>query len=538
MIQTTSMSKILTQLFGHLGVWLVLCGIVFPQIATSQSWREDHAPQREFRAVWIATVANIDYPRRPTLARVAHKEEYKNLLDQYQSLGLNAVIVQIRPASDALYPSEFAPWSKYLTGREDRRPEPDYNPLEFMIEEAHKRGIEFHAWLNPYRATVNKDTVDLSLRHVFNRHRNWMVDYGKRFYLNPAMPEVRQYLTDVVSEVVENYDVDAIHFDDYFYPYKENGLEFPDSADFAFYGRGFNDIGDWRRSNVDALIEKVSTRIKEIKPHVKFGISPFGVWRNKSQDPYGSDTRAGVTCYDDLYADVLKWMRQGWIDYIIPQIYWNIGFAPADYAKLVDWWSQQANQCHLFVGHGAYKVGENQEPAWHEPDEIPRQIRLNRQNYKAEGSAFYSSRSLLRNMLGVKDSLRTYFQYPALLPEMDNLGLRMHGPPILKRVGRKKGGVYLKWKPSSRDADNLPFYYAIYRFERSRAGLDYSNGANLLAITSLNDLKKKYTYIDKTAEPGIIYTYVVKAVNRQHSESPPSEIRRILKTEKGVKNVR
>ncbi len=511
--------------------------MLFPSLMEAQNWRQEYSPQREFRAVWIATVANIDYPRRPTLARVAHKEEYKNLLDQYESMGINAVIVQIRPASDALYPSEFAPWSKYLTGREDRRPEPEYDPLEFMVEEAHKRGMEFHAWLNPYRATMNKDTIDLSMRHVFNRHRNWMVEYGKRFYLNPAMPEVRAYLTDVVTEVVENYDVDAIHFDDYFYPYKENGQEFPDSTDFAFYGRGYNDIADWRRSNVDALIQKVSTRIKEVKPHVKFGISPFGVWRNKAQDPYGSDTRAGVTCYDDLYADVLKWMRQGWVDYIIPQLYWNIGYPPADHAKLVDWWSQQTHHCLLFVGHGAYKVGENQEAAWHQPDEIPRQIRLNRQNYKTGGSAFYSSRSLMRNMLGVKDSIRTYYEHRALIPEMENLGLRGHGPPTLKKVRKKRGEVYLKWRPSRLDADNLPFYYAIYRFEGSSTGLDYGNGVHLLATTPFNDLQKKYTYVDKSAELGKIYTYVIKAVNRQHAESPPSQTRRILKTDNGVKNM-
>ncbi|GJM34027.1 MAG: hypothetical protein DHS20C18_30280 [Saprospiraceae bacterium] len=483
-------------------------------------------------------MANIDYPRRPTLSRVAHKEEYKNLLDQYQSMGLNAVIVQIRPASDALYPSEYAPWSKYLTGREDTGPEPDYNPLEFMIEETHRRGMEFHAWLNPYRATVDKDTLKLSLRHVFNRHRNWMVPYGRRYYLNPAMPEVRQYLTDVVTEVVENYDVDAIHFDDYFYPYKENGEIFPDSLDFAFYGRGYKDIGDWRRNNVDALIEKVSTRIKEIKPHVKFGISPFGVWRNKAQDPYGSDTRAGVTCYDDLYADVLKWMRNGWIDYIIPQLYWNLGFPPADFAILADWWSRQARECQLIIGHGAYKVGENQELAWHEPDEIPRQIKFNRQNLDIDGSAYYSSRSIMRNLLGLKDSLRVYYEHPALLPEMENLGLRDQAAPDLKNVRSKSGEVFLKWRPDKSDAENLPFYYAIYRFEGNRAGLNYEDGANLLAVTSLNDIQKKYTYLDKSAEPGKFYTYVVKAVNRQHSESQPSVIRRILKTENGVKRVR
>ncbi|MBK7871875.1 MAG: family 10 glycosylhydrolase [Saprospiraceae bacterium] len=346
------------------------------------------APKREFRAVWVASVANIDYPRQPSPNSIALQEQFKTLLEQYKQVGLNAIIVQIRPTGDALYPTELAPWSKYLAGRQGLAPAPDYDPLKFMIDEAHKMGFEFHAWMNPYRATMDLDTLSLAPNHAFHAHRDWMVRYGGRFYFNPALPQVRQHINDIVKEVVTKYDVDAIHFDDYFYPYKIKDEVFPDSIDFWRYGARFSNIEDWRRSNVDSLIENISTTINEIKPYVKFGISPFGVWRNKDKDPSGSDTRAGATTYDDLYADVVKWMRLGWIDYLIPQLYWNIGFPPADHATLVGWWGSRSYERDLYIGHAAYKVQNDPQPAWNVPDEIPKQIQLNRRNALTKAALF------------------------------------------------------------------------------------------------------------------------------------------------------
>ena len=257
------------------------------------SQNEPLPPKREFRGVWIATVNNIDYPRNSTVYSVALKEQYKKLIEKYKDMGFNAIIFQIRPSGDALYPTDLAPWSKYLTGKQGRSPAPYFDPLEFFIEETHKLGMEFHAWLNPYRATTNLDTFSLSEQHMLFQHRDWMMKYGGKYYFNPALPEVRQHLTDVVTEVVENYNVDAIHFDDYFYPYRIKNVPLQDTINFIKYGRNFDKIEDWRRNNVDELIQMVFTSVKQLKPHVKFGISPFGVWRNRENDPRGSDTRGG-----------------------------------------------------------------------------------------------------------------------------------------------------------------------------------------------------------------------------------------------------
>ena len=499
----------------------------------------NHPQKREFRAVWIATVANIDYPKKVSSKKVAIEEQYKNLLDQYEKLGFNAVVFQVRPAGDAFYPTALAPWSAYLTGEQGRGPIPEFDPLEFMVKEAHSRGMEFHAWFNPLRATMNLDSSALSLKHVYFQHPNWMVRYGRRYYLNPAMPEVRQHVVDVVAEVVEKYDIDGVHFDDYFYPYPKKGYEYPDSTDFKFYGASYNNREDWRRDNVNKLVESLSERIKELKPHIKFGVSPFGVWRNKKKDPFGSDTRAGVTSYDDLYADVVHWMRLGWIDYVAPQIYWNIGYELADYATLADWWAIQTGECNLYIGHAAYKVGENKVEAWHEADEMAKQIFFNRSNTKIGGSIYFSSRSILKNPLGLKDTLRSFYASPALLPETESLGLTKQAAPNLRRIRRKQGDVRLKWKLAKRDEKKPPFYYVIYRFEgRENKDLDFNNPKNILSILPLASTGKKFTYIDKTAKTGQLYTYAITAVNRQHTESASSKKRGILKKERGFRRVR
>jgi uncharacterized lipoprotein YddW (UPF0748 family) len=364
-----------------------------------------------------------------------------------------------------------------------------------------------------------------------------VVRYGNRFYLNPGLPEVRQHLTDVVSEVVTNYDIDAIHFDDYFYPYKIGDESFPDSLTYYFYGeQTYDKIDDWRRSNVDALIQQVGTAIKDIKPYVKFGVSPFGVWRNGSVDPTGSDTRAGATCYDDLYADVLTWLRQGWVDYVIPQLYWNIGFAPADYAKLLNWWALHSYNQDLYIGHAAYKVGNNNEAAWHDPKEIPRQIALNRTNWIARGSAFFSSKTVLQNNLGVKDSITNMFRHPALIPPPDVSDVTVHRSPKFRWFW-PFGEVKLKWKPNKLDRERPPAYYVVYRFEgKDYKGLDDAN--NILTVTPFFENKRSYKFIDNTAQPGKTYMYTITAVNRQHVESDPSRRRKIMRTENGLKNLK
>ncbi|MCG2460464.1 family 10 glycosylhydrolase [Flavobacteriaceae bacterium F89] len=374
-------------------------------------------PKREFRGVWVATVANIDWPKNGRDNVEKQKKDFIDILDFYQRLNFNAVIVQIRDAGDAFYPTELAPWSRFLSGTEGEAPEPYYDPLEWMIAEAHKRGMEFHAWLNPYRATMNENTEILAQNHDYNLYPDWMIKYGSKYYYNPGLPEVRQHLITIMDEVVTNYDVDAIHFDDYFYPYKIKDETFDDSQAYAAYALPQQSLADWRRANVDSLVQDIHKTIKKRKPWVQFGISPFGVWKNKSTDPRGSDTEAGQTNYDDLYADPLMWMQEGWIDYLVPQIYWSMDYPVASYRKIADWWAQNKTRTNLYIGNGAYKVRNNADKAWDKKKELPNQILLARKNSAIEGNVFFSAKSLMQDNSDVLLYLKKkYYAHPALTP--------------------------------------------------------------------------------------------------------------------------
>ena len=351
----------------------------------------------EFRGVWVATINNIDWPPISELAPNRQKAAFIELLDYYEQLNFNAIIVQIRPSGDAFYPSKIAPWSRFLTGQEGSPGKWKSDPLEFMIEETHKRGMEFHAWLNPYRASCNQDVRSMSMKNLFFQEQEWIIPYGTRYYLDPGIPEVQNHIVQIVDEVISNYAVDGIHFDDYFYPYPIEGELFRDRGSFVKYGLSqFEDREDWRRANVDSLVKKVSYHIRKVKPEVKFGISPFGVWRNKDQDPRGSRTNAAHTTYDDLYADALSWIRNDWVDYLAPQLYWSSYFDKAPYPILAKWWHQFGNDVDIYIGHGMYKVGEDQDRVWNDINEIPRQIAWNRSLAGIQGSVFYSARSLRR----------------------------------------------------------------------------------------------------------------------------------------------
>jgi uncharacterized lipoprotein YddW (UPF0748 family) len=373
-------------------------------------------PKYEFRAVWVATVENIDYPSKRTLTTEEQKKEFIRVLDMHRQNGLNAVIVQIRPAGDAFYPSQFEPWSEYLTGKQGQQPSTLYDPLQFMIDEAHKRGMEFHAWLNPYRAVFNVTRSSVAESHITRKHPEWFVTYGTTKYFNPGEPAVIGFVETVVKDIVERYDVDGIHMDDYFYPYKIPGKEFPDNSTYARYGRGMNKA-DWRRSNCDSIIRHIGQVIAQTNGRVKFGISPFGVWRNKSQDPIGSNTRAGMNNYDDLYADILLWLKNGWIDYVVPQLYWETTHALCPFETLAQWWSDYSFGRHVYLGHGIYRAGSN--ATWRNRNEIPRQITIGREQQFVKGSVFYSSKVFERNPNGWNDSLRVnYYKYPALIAPM------------------------------------------------------------------------------------------------------------------------
>jgi uncharacterized lipoprotein YddW (UPF0748 family) len=370
----------------------------------------------EFRAAWIATVDNTDWPSKAAVGNVElQKKEFIALLDLHKQNGLNAVVVQIRPATDAFYPSPYEPWSEWLTGKQGSPPVPYYDPLAFMISETHKRGMQFHAWCNPYRAEFKLGVSSISPSHITKIHPEWFLTYGDKRYFDPGNKEAQLFLNEVIKDIVANYAVDAIHFDDYFYPYRIAGKEFPDEATYKKYGKGLSK-DDWRRSNVDSIIALLSKTIKKVNPKCQFGISPFGVWRNNDKDPEGSATKAGQTNYDDLYADILLWLKKGWIDYVAPQLYWEFGHKAAAFEVLLDWWNNHTYGKNCYIGLGIYRAGSN--VAWKEPTQLPRQINEIRKKKNINGMIFFSSKSFLTNPNGWNDSLRlNYFKEPAICPQ-------------------------------------------------------------------------------------------------------------------------
>lgn len=368
----------------------------------------------EMRAVWVATIGNIDWPDNPTTDTTLLKDSYVRLLEKHRQMGINTMIVQIRPAADAFFPSPYEPWSQWLTGKQGRAPMASFDILKFMITETHKRNMEFHAWLNPYRAIPNTTSCSIDNKHITKTCPEWFVKYGTIKLFDPGNKEAQEYVVNVVKDIVTRYDVDAIHFDDYFYPYPIDGKPFPDQITYKKYGNGM-DLSSWRRSNVDSIILKLHAAIKKINPNCEFGISPFGVWRNIDRDPRGSRTKAGPTNYDYLYADILLWLKNGWIDYVAPQLYWEFGHKAADFETLVDWWSSNTFGRKLYIGLAPYNAGMN--AAWKDKTQLPRQIEKVRNTPNIQGMIFFSSKSLENNLNGWGDSLRVnYFKTPAATP--------------------------------------------------------------------------------------------------------------------------
>ena len=529
---TTSMMQLL-----RLAAFLSVC--LLPVSLNAQQ-----PPLTEMRGAWIATVLNIDWPSAQGLSAQRQQMEFDSLLDVLRAMGFNAVYVQVRPAGDAMYETKLAPWSKYLSGQQGKAPEPVYDPMEYMIEAAHKRRMEFHAWLNPYRATFDADTAALAPSHPIrslpkDRLWEWVYPYGNKFYFNPASPFVRRYLVNIVHDIVLRYDVDGIHFDDYFYPYPETGQQLNDYDFFASDPRGHTDIEDWRRENINFLIRDVSESVKSLKPYVKFGVSPFGVYRNANNDPRtGSATRAGFTCYDDLYADILLWLRNGWVDYVAPQSYWSIGYPPADYRELSNWWSRNAYGRHVYMGHAAYKVGNSaNDPNWMQPDQIEKQVRINRMNPDIQGSLYFSVKPLMRNPLGLQDSLiKNEYNKQALLPAMEWMS---PGPPANAQICDIEGtetAVRLAWHACEvLTGDEMPYYFVIYRFNGEYVG-ELDDVENVHSITSYNP--EKWVFEDQDVAEGGYYTYVVRPYNRFHIAGQLSEPITIKKTKKGMKKKR
>ncbi|WP_432176924.1 glycoside hydrolase family 10 protein [Streptomyces sp. Tue6028] len=351
-----------------------------------------HRTAGEFRGMWLATVAHRDWPSRGGLSRDQQRAELLDRLDMAVRLRLNTVMFQVRPAADALWPSPYEPWSEVLTGVQGQ--DPGWDPLDTAVREAHARGLELHAWFNPYRVANHTDPARLAPAHPARRHPDWIVPYGGRLYYNPGLPQVRAFVQDAMLDAVRRYPVDAVHWDDYFYPYAVDGEVFDDDAAFAEHGAGFPDRASWRRDNIDRLVREMAEALARTRPAACFGISPFGVWRNAATDPLGSATAAHIQTYDDLHADTRKWVREQWIDYICPQLYWNIGFADADYAELLPWWADvtRGTCVRLYVGEALYKAGAPGQPeAWRDPAELSRHLTLAGDCAEVRGHAFFSA---------------------------------------------------------------------------------------------------------------------------------------------------
>ncbi|MFC0531685.1 family 10 glycosylhydrolase [Phytohabitans kaempferiae] len=467
-------------------------------------------PKQQFRAMWIASVANIDWPSRTGLSRTAQQAEFRSWLDLAVRRNMNAVVVQVRPTADAFWPSTFEPWSQWLTGTQGG--DPGYDPLAFMVSEAHARNLEFHAWFNPYRVANHADPARLAASHPARRNPGWRFTYGGKMYYNPGIPAVRTFVQNAMMDAVTRYDIDGVHFDDYFYPYPVSGESVPDSSTYAQYGSRFSSIHDWRRDNVDLLVREMSQRIAAAKPHVRFGISPFGIWRNSSTDPAGSRT-SGLQSYDSIYADSRKWVAEGWLDYITPQIYWHIGFSVADYTVLTAWWADvvAGTDVHLYVGQAAYRAGTSgEDAAWQDPAELTDHLHYNRQHPQVRGDVFFSAGDVLDDRIGsVTRLVADHYTRPALVPAAGT-GTAPAAPTISSAT-RGATGVSLSWSGGAHE-------YAVYRVD----GSPPSDPCLFADATNLVKTTRSTSYTDPTAAPGNTYTYYVSALDRLHREGTPS----------------
>ncbi len=460
-------------------------------------------PKREFRGAWIHTVFQDDWRKRST---EENKRYIRTQLDKLRRSGINVVLFQIRPQSDAFYSSKYEPWSIFLTGN-GRAPRPYWDPLEYIIDEAHARGMELHAWLNPYRVTSSA-AQKVPEGHLFHKHPERFVRYDGKVYFDPGRPENRKYITTIVADIVKRYDIDGIHFDDYFYPYPAKGKQFPDAKSYARYGKEMK-LDDWRRDNVNRLIEEVSREIARLKPWLRFGVSPFGIWRNKKSDSRGSDTN-GLENYDSLYADVILWVEKGWVDYLIPQLYWDIEHPRASYATLVDWWNRNAGKRHIYVGQHIEVTMKKSAPApSRETTQLKAKIDMTRDADKILGNCWWPSTSLTGNFGGIADSLSADRQGTIAIPPSYSWKstARPESPFDLHAL---RGSLW--WSaPATNGQVNDCVRFVVYRFDNDDS-FDLDDASKIVCVTPDNHYK-----IDK---PGY---YVVTSLDRVNNESLPTE---------------
>ena len=464
--------------------------------------------KREFRGAWIQCV-NGQFQGMGTQKM---QQTLTFQLDELQKDGVNAIIFQVRPECDALYESNLEPWSRFLTGQQGKAPSPYWDPLQWMITECHRRGMELHAWINPYRART-KTTTQLASNHIKVRKPQNCFEYDGLTILNPGIPENRDYICEVARDIVSRYDIDGIHMDDYFYPYPAAGQVIPDDQQYRQYSNGIRDRGDWRRYNVDLFIEQFYKTVHETKPWVKVGISPFGIYRNKKSADIGSQTN-GLQNYDDLYADVLLWVNNGWLDYCVPQIYWEIGNKVADYDTLIRWWNQYASKRPLFIGEDVERTVKYRDPQNPNSHQLPAKMRLHHQLPAVTGSVLWYAKAAVDNVGNYGTALRQqYWCYPALQPAMSFIdGKAPKKPRGVKPVWTSDGYVLFWTAPKGKGWKDEAVKYVVYRFKQGEK-INTADPSKIVAITQQTFLKLPY---DQGKQK---FTYVVTALDRMQNES-------------------
>lgn len=465
-------------------------------------------PKREFRGAWLHVIGQSQWQNKSTEQAKAY---IRDQFDKLQQTGCNAVIFQVRPTADAVYKSDLEPWSAWLTGKRGKAPSPMWDPMEYAIEEAHKRGMEFHAWLNPYRVTSTAKEV-LPADHMSNRHPERFFRYNGQIIFDPAYQENRDFICEVITDIMDRYDVDGIHIDDYFYPYPAPGKAIPDDKSYAKFGNGQN-RGDWRRHNVDLLIEQMHRTIKEKKPWVRFGVSPFGIWRNKKSDPKGSNS-SGLQNYDDLYADVILWAKNGWVDYLAPQLYWNLDTKAAPSRSLAQWWNDNANGVDIYIGQDVQRTMNVADPGNNDKNELDTKVKLSRKLPNVQGNVWWHGYWVTGNYKGAADSLAMKYQSTIALPPA--YGDTRHQPKTVSelKLEKSKEGTFLSWKaphnghhPHETDVVK----YIVYEFFPGESQ-NIDDAEAIVAMTP-------YTRVKVDSDSDI--TFAVTTVDRMNRESKP-----------------
>ena len=498
---------------------IIYCAIlaVLLSFPLFSAYPQDSNPKREFRGAWLHVIGQSQWQNKST------EQAKKYIQEQFQKLqdaGCNAVIFQVRPTADAVYKSDLEPWSAWLTGKRGKAPSPEWDPMEFAIEEAHKRGMEFHAWLNPYRVTSSAKEV-LPASHITKQEPHRFVKFNGQTFFDPAYKENRDFICDVVRDILKRYDVDAIHIDDYFYPYPANGKKFEaDDTSYKKFGNGM-DRKEWRRHNVDLLIEQLYTTIKSAKPWVRFGVSPFGIWRNKSSDPRGSDS-SGLQNYDDLYADVLLWAKNGWVDYLAPQLYWTLDMKAAPSRHLAQWWNDNANGVDVYIGQDVQRTMSNADPKNNDSNELDTKVKLSRKLPNVQGNVWWHGYWVTDNYKGVADSLALKHQSSLALPPAYGDKTIQPKPVSDLSLVSDNGRTFLTWTGdigSSLQRETDVIKYVVYQFFPGET-VDIEDAQTIIAITPYTSVLVEDESEGPSAEG---CTFVVTAIDRMNRESEPVE---------------